>query len=77
MMATAIYTVTLLEANTDTEETIIEEIIEPKDSNETLIPDVAEVTDIEMGMYSSTDEKYLQISDDHNFSRKASKFHCK
>ena len=76
-MATAIYTATLPEANTDTEETFIEEIIEPKDSNETLTPDVAEVTDIEMGMYSSTDEKYLQIPDDHNFSRKASKFHCK
>ena len=51
-MATAIYTATLPEANTDTEETIIEEIIEPRDSSETLILDVVEVTDIEMGMYS-------------------------
>ena len=70
-MATAIYTATLPEANTDTEETIIEEIIE------TLTPDVAEVTDIEMGMYSSTDEKYLQIPDDHDFFKEASKFHCR
>ena len=53
-MATAIYTATLPEANTDTEETIIEEIIVPRDSNETLTPDVVEVTeDIEMGMYST------------------------
>ena len=76
-MATAIYTATLPEANTDTEDTIIEEIIESKDSNETLIPDVAEVTDIEMGMYSSTDKKYLQIPDDHDSFREASKFHCR
>ena len=65
-MAAAIYTATLPEENTDIEETIIEEIIGPKDSNETLFPDVVEMTDIEMGMYSTADE-YLHITDDYYF----------
>ena len=73
-MAAAIYTATLPEENTDIEETIIEEIIGPNDSNETLFPDVVEVTDIEMGIYFTADKEYLHITDDYYFFHKASKF---
>ena len=67
-MAAAIYTATLPEENTDVEETIIEEIIGPNDSNETLIPDVVEATNIEIGMY---------IVDDYYFFQKVWKFRSK